>query len=186
MDAFEYLVAKHFEDQGFWTRIGYKVELSKKEKADINNPSMPRPEIDVLAFRPSTAELLIVECKSYLDSRGVGRASFDFNDQDRGGRYKLFNKKRLRDLVFQKVVEQLRNEGALGKKNVTIRLGLACGKIVAGDEDAIRELFAKQDWLLVTPSEIAKSIRDLANKGYENEIATVVVKILERGKNDPR
>ena len=182
MDAFEHLVGRYLEEQGYWIRIGYKIELTPKEKASIGNPSMPRPEIDVVAWKPGTRELLVVECKSYLDSKGVERASFDFVDHDRGGGYKLFNKQRLRDLVSPKLIEQLKSEGALDADfpESRLRLGLACGKIKAGDEVALQQLFDRQGWLLITPSQIAESIRSLADKGYENDIATVVAKILER------
>lgn len=180
MDAFEHLVGRYFEERGYWIRIGYKIELTPKEKADIGNPSMPRPEIDVVAWKPSTRELLVVECKSYLDSKGVERASFNFLDQDRGGNYKLFNKQRLRNLVFAKLQAQLIAEGALDDGPLSTQLALACGKIKPGDEPALTELFQDQSWLLVTPTQIAESIRSLASKGYENDTATIVAKILQR------
>jgi len=180
MDAFEHLVGRYFQERGYWIRIGYKVELTAKEKADIGNPSMPRPEIDVVAWKPSSRELLVIECKSYLDSKGVERASFDFIDHDSGGAYKLFNKQRLRNLVCSRLQEQLREEGALDDAPLTLRLALACGKIKTGDEAALQALFNAQSWLLITPAQIADSIRALASKGYENDVATVVAKILER------
>src|ERR1043165_1994579 len=51
MDAFEVIAARFFEVQGFWTRIGVKVEITKPEKVALNNKSMPRPEIDVVAWK---------------------------------------------------------------------------------------------------------------------------------------
>jgi hypothetical protein len=71
MDAFETIAARFFEVQGYWTRVRVKVEITKPEKVALNNHSMPRPEIDVVAWKPAANELLIVECKSYLDSAGV-------------------------------------------------------------------------------------------------------------------
>ena len=46
------------------------MELTKEEKREIGKPSMPRHEIDILAYKPAQSELMWVECKSYLDSTG--------------------------------------------------------------------------------------------------------------------
>jgi hypothetical protein len=32
MDAFEHIAARLFEAQGYWTRIGYSVEITKEQK----------------------------------------------------------------------------------------------------------------------------------------------------------
>jgi len=69
MDAFEVIAARFFEVQGFWTRIGVKVEITKQEKVVLDNASMPRPEIDVVAWKPATNQLLIIECKRAISIR---------------------------------------------------------------------------------------------------------------------
>ena len=63
MDSFELVVASILEREGYWVRASYKVELTKEEKRSIGKPSAPRWEIDVLAYKASTNELLVVECK---------------------------------------------------------------------------------------------------------------------------
>ena len=50
MNAFEEIIAKLLNQEGYWTRTGYKVNLSPPQKAEIGIPSMPRPEIDILAY----------------------------------------------------------------------------------------------------------------------------------------
>src|SRR3954452_24496400 len=80
MDAFEQIAARLFEVQGYWTRIGYAVELTKEQKVAVGQPSLPRPQLDVIAYKPTTNELLVIECKSYLDSPGVKHAGFHGNE----------------------------------------------------------------------------------------------------------
>ena len=71
MDAFESVVAMLLKRDGYWTTTGFKVELSKAERRAIGKHSAPRWEIDVLAYKASINELLVVECKSFLNSTGV-------------------------------------------------------------------------------------------------------------------
>ena len=106
MDAFESIISTLLAREGFWVRTSYKVELTKPDKREIGRPSSPRWEIDVLAYRPQDNVLQIVECKSYLDSRGV---TFKGLDPDTGGssRYKLFNEPNTRKVVFRRLVQQL-------------------------------------------------------------------------------
>lgn len=51
MDAFESIVAWVLEQEGYWVRTSYKVNLTKSEKRNIGRPSSPRWEIDMLAVR---------------------------------------------------------------------------------------------------------------------------------------
>lgn len=60
MEAFEKLVGGLLERQGYWLRYGFKVELSKREKARIDRPSSPRWELDILAYKASSNQLLVV------------------------------------------------------------------------------------------------------------------------------
>jgi hypothetical protein len=66
MDAFENLIAMLLRRDGYWTTTSVKVELTKDEKKSINRPSNPRWEIDVVAYKGATNQILAVECKSYL------------------------------------------------------------------------------------------------------------------------
>ena len=71
MDAFEQIVARVFDRDGYWIKQSFKVDLRGDEKRLIGTHSMPRPEIDLLAFRPCENLVHVIECKSYLDNPGV-------------------------------------------------------------------------------------------------------------------
>jgi len=68
MDSFEQVVATILGRNGYWVRTSVKVALTPDEKREIGRPSAPRWELDVVAYSGSRNELLVVECKSYLDS----------------------------------------------------------------------------------------------------------------------
>lgn len=70
MDAFEQLVSEILWMEGYWVRASLKVELTKEEKKAIGRPSSPRWELDIVAYSGRDNLLRVVECKSYLDSRG--------------------------------------------------------------------------------------------------------------------
>jgi hypothetical protein len=83
MDAFESLVSMLLRHDGFWTTPSFKVELTKEEKRRINRFSSPRLELDLIAYKGSTNEVLAIECKSYLDSTGVVFRNGSFEPVDR-------------------------------------------------------------------------------------------------------
>lgn len=113
MDAFETIAARFFEVQGYWTRVGVKVEITKPEKVAVNNTSMPRPEIDVVAWKPSTNRFLVIECKSYLDSTGVRLEHLHGQEDVENDKFKLFNRAALRGLIVTALVRHFRAEGSL-------------------------------------------------------------------------
>jgi len=180
MDAFEVVAAKIFDVRGYWTRIGVKVNLTKEQKKALGNPSMPRPEIDVVAFKPSENKLLIVECKSYLDSYGVRTTDFGNAGSKGQKRFKIFNNSALRKMVVKVLLAQLREGQMLLDAEPEIQFVLVAGKIYGDHEAELNKLFKRRGWWLVPPSEIAESIREFAKRGYENEVVTIVTKILER------
>ena len=71
MDYSESIIATLLEAEGYWVRRSFKVNLTKEEKRRIGRLSIPRPEIDLLAYRRPRNEVLALEAKSYLDSPGV-------------------------------------------------------------------------------------------------------------------
>ena len=66
MDAFESVIATILDRDGFWVRTSYKVALNKTEKLEINRPSSPRWELDVIAYRHADNLLWIVSANHFL------------------------------------------------------------------------------------------------------------------------
>jgi len=152
--------------------------LSKAEKCEINRPTSPRWELDVVAYRPADNLLRVVECKSFLDSRGV---AFKGLDPETGGssRYKLFNEPETRKVVFRRMVHQLTDEGSICP-DPNVRLCLAAGKIVASDTDRLHSLFETNDWLLFDREWITDRLQKLADDNYDNTVMSVTAKLLLR------
>ena len=180
MDAFEQIVSKAFEARGYWTRIGFKANLTKATKRDLGNPSMPRPEIDVVAYKPSEKRVLLVECKSYLDSLGVQWKAFLNPESPTGKCYKLFNNKKLFHAVAKQIISQLKDDGMITSPDIQVTLCLVAGNIYGADETQIRKYFKDHKWMFIPPSELVNDLRRFENRGYENDVTTIVVKLLER------
>ena len=142
MDSFESIVRTIFENKGYWVKTSFKVNLTKEEKRIIGRPSSPRWELDIVAFKGGDKEILVIECKSYLDSFGVKADGLrDGKDKER---YKLFNDKILRDTVFRRLLNQLVESGACPEKS-TVKLCLAAGKVASeADREALENYFNKQ------------------------------------------
>jgi hypothetical protein len=178
MDAFESLVSMLLQHDGYWTRPSFKVELSKAEKRLIGLPSCPRWEIDLVAYKGSTNELLAIECKSFLDSRGVVFRNNEFEPQKT---YKLFTKPTLRKVVLSRLAKQLAMQGSCPRMKPT--LCMAVGKIASGtSREALKQHFVKHKWELFDEDWLYSRLKSAAIKSYENDIAFVVSKILLRRK----
>jgi hypothetical protein len=158
------------------------VELTKDEKREIGRHSAPRWELDVVGYRGASNELLVVECKSFLDSPGVKAATFDGLDVVDQKRYKLFFEPTLRRVVLRRLSRQFVKSGYCAARP-RVRLALAAGKI-NGDEESLRRRLAMNRWALWGPSVLRKELQALRDSGYENSVATVVAKILLRGSLD--
>lgn len=179
MDSFESLVRLLLELEGNWTRQSEKVLLSKKTRAELGKPSMPRTEIDVVGFNPRQNEIWAMEVKSYLDSPGVGAKELGQAHAVPKGRYKLFTCERYRVAVF----EELKNnyvEMGLANSNTKIVLGLSAGKIKSNNEAELRSIFKQNRWVLWSPKDLADKARDLERIGYENDPFVLLSKLLVR------
>jgi hypothetical protein len=178
MDSFEQVVAGLLFREGYWVTQGFKVDLTKKEKARIKRPSCPRWEIDLLAFKGSTSELLAVECKSYLDSYGV-RASEIISQPISKSRYKLFVDKTLRDTVLRRLSIQIHELG-LTSSRVKPRLALAAGKIYSNDTKKLEQHFSKHGWKLFNVSWLSEKLKLRSEDSYQDSVADVVSKLIFR------
>jgi hypothetical protein len=187
MDAFESVVSLILEQDGFWVRSRFKVDLTKEEKCVVDRPSSPRWELDLVAYKGATNEVRVIECKSYLDSRGVSVTAFDGTEPRFAKRFKLFNERRLREVVFRRLVVQLEESG-LCAKEPQVTLCLAAGKI-ASDQDRLKlqSHFLANGWVLWDDKWLRNALSSVALRGYENEVPAIMAKLLLRkaGTSNP-
>ncbi|SRR6266404_128553 len=182
MDAFEQVVAEILWRKGYWVRTSVKVELTKEDKQAIALPTSPRWELDVVAYKASENRLLAVECKSYLDSPGVRLRGFDVANEKDAGRFKLFNKPQLREIVFERLRKQLAASGSCNA-DPTVTLCLACGRIASDlDRKGLQSHFAKNGWELWDEAWLHDRLVEMAGGGYENQVSAVVAKLLRKKK----
>jgi hypothetical protein len=182
VDSFESVVAQILERKGYWIRRCFKVNLTKEEKRAISRPSSPRWEIDILAYKASENEVLVVECKSYLDSPGVSAIAFEEQHGASKSNLKLFVEPTLREVVLARLSKQLIGAGLCADEPM-IRLGLAAGHITTEvDRTKVRSIFALKGWELFDENWMISELRALANDGYEDLVPSVVAKLLLRGQ----
>lgn len=179
MNSFENIVAMILDREGYWVKKSYKVELTKEEKRKIGRPSSPRWELDVIAYKPASNLLLVIECKSFLNSPGVGYESFSGRNKKGAERYKLFTDKNLRNVVFSRLVRQLHEKGAC-RKNPKVQLCLAAGKIRPKDWSKIDSHCKKNDWLLFDADWFRTQFEKLEKSGYEDEPAIIAAKLMRK------
>ena len=180
LNSFEGLVATIAATEGYWVRTSLKVNLTKEEKRQIGLPTSPRWELDVVGYKGATNKLLVIECKSYLDSTGIKVENLTDHESKSAKRYKLFTRAGLSDVVFSRLSIQLYESG-LCRKNPEIQLCLAAGKI-STDEDRIklREYFDERGWLLWDDQWIKAHLEELAKTAYEDEPSIITAKMLLR------
>lgn len=175
MDAFESLIEILLNQKGYWTRSSFKVELTAADKMAIGRPTSPRWEIDVVAFKGSTNEVLAIECKSFLDSVGVQFINGEFKPPKT---YKLFCEKTLRKIVLRRLARQLVEIGATNR-TPKVKLCMAAGHIASRtDRNALNRHMKRNRWLLFDEQWIHEQILKAADAGYENSIAHVVAKLV--------
>ncbi len=180
MDYFESIIKTLLENEGYWTRQSFKINVTKEEKRLIGKPTIPRPEIDLIAYKPEENEILVIEVKSYLDSTGVNLSHLQKEYKIPEGRFKLFTCQNYREIVFQRLIKDLLNEGLI-QKELPARLGLVAGNVHKNIEQEMKTYFKDSDIFFWGPSDIKAKIEALAEKGYENEPTVIAAKILLRG-----
>lgn len=180
MDAFEEIIAMLLGREGFWTRTAFKVELTKEEKVKIGRHSSPRWEVDVVAYRPAQNLLQVVECKSYLDSRGVLFEHVSGEDIKAAERYKLFNDATLRSVVLGRLEKQL-VEAGLCIPHPKTQLCLATGKTAREkDRQRLKDYFERNDWIFYDDQWIREKLTGLSETAYMNSGVAVTAKLLIR------
>jgi hypothetical protein len=179
MDHFEGLICTLLEAEGFWIRRSFKVNVTKEEKREIGKHTIPRPEIDILAFRFSDNTVVAVEVKSYLDSAGLKFQDFKLEHDVPEGRYKLFTSQRYRSIVLARLHQDLIAQG-MANSQTKISLGLAVGKLYQNKDELIRQYMLDKNMFFWSPTDIKQRITALAERDYENDPAIMVAKVLLR------
>jgi hypothetical protein len=181
MDHFESIISTLLEAENYWVRRSFKVDVRKAEKVTIGKPSIPRPEIDLLALNFSKNEVIAFEAKSFLDSPGVKLADLQKEHDVSEGRYKLFTSERYRSVVLSRLREDLIACGMANSKT-RITLGLAAGKVYQKQSEPMREFMKLKNWVFWSPEDIKHRIEKLAKpeSRYENDPAIITAKILLR------
>lgn len=179
MDHFENIVTTLLEAEGYWVRQSFKVNLTTAEKQRIGKPSMPRPEIDLLALDLAANEVVAFEAKSYLDSPGVKLADLEARHSVPEGRYKLFTCRRYRTIVARRLLRDLVALD-MAKPSTRVRFGLAAGKVYRSEAAAIRAFMQRNAWEYWSPEDIKSKVTALADKSYENDPAIITARILMR------
>lgn len=179
MDYFEGIIKTLLEHEGYWVRQSFKINLTKQEKRDIGKHTIPRPEVDILAFKPNENRVIVFEAKSYLDSSGVKLTELQKKHKIPEGRYKLFTCDNYRNIVFSRLKQDLIDLG-MGTDKTEIILGLAAGNVYQSKSEEIRSLFSLKGWAFLSPEDIRDKITVLAEKGYENDPSIITTKILKR------
>jgi len=170
MELFEGIIKTLLEHEGYWVRQSFKVNLTKEEKRAIGKHSIPRPEIDLLAFKPGTNSLIVLEAKSYFDSQGVKISELLEHHKIPEGRYKLFTCENYRNIVFSRLIKDLVQFG-LAESDISLQLGLVAGNVYQSKSDDIAEYFASNDWFFWSPETVKYKVNALAELGYENNTA---------------
>ncbi len=183
MNYFENIIKKILEQQGKWVKQSVKVEITKQEKRDIGKHSIPRPEIDLVAYTPKSNKLEIWEVKSFLDSPGVRFIDISKEFKVPEGGYKLFTCENYRRIVFNRLVTQWGSIGLI-LPNPTIQFGLVVGNFRGDDEKKTRELFYKRGWAVIGPKEVRNAIKGFEKTGYENDPYVIASKIIFRNEDD--
>ena len=180
MNAFEQIVAGLFRTEGYWTITGYRVNLTKQEKKEAGKPSLPRPKLDILAYKGITNELVWIECKSYLDSTGVRYSSF-INENDPGfQRYKVYNDTLYRKVISKALIEQTVLVG-LTRSHPILSYCLVAGKVYSEkDRENLREHFSNNGWLFYDNLWLKEKLKNAADSQYEDDTAMIVAKIIQR------
>jgi hypothetical protein len=180
MNSFESIVAGLFRAEGFWTAIGYRVELTKEQKRKIGKPSLARPEIDILAYKGKENQLIWIECKSYLDSPGVRYKHFT-NSSDSGfQRFKVFNDPPYRRVISQALIDQA-TESGLTRPKPKLKYCLVAGKAgTDSDKRKIADMFIKKGWVFHDIDWIREQLKKLATSRYEDDITMMLAKIIQK------
>lgn len=121
-----------------------------------------------------------MECKSFLDSRGVNITAFAGAGDGRPDRYKLFTDSLLCKVVFHRLETQL-VDAEFCRPAPNITLCLVAGRVASEQHrDLLKQHFKNKGWQFWDDEWLRDSLHELPKCGYENNVSTVVAKMLLR------
>lgn len=179
MNAFETIAGQLLSENGYWVRHSVKVDLSKEVRRSIGKPSMPRPEIDIAAYSVRDNQLFLVEVKSFFDSPGVDLRHLKANNDIPAGRYKLITSERYRRVVTEALVADWVRKGII-RSDTKVSYALLAGKVYRQQEQEVHFYLAAMGWEFWGPSWVRDNLDVLIEKGYEDNVVTIVTKIMGR------
>lgn len=185
MDFFESIARRILEDAGYWTRVSVRAELTKKQKKQLGKPSLPRPEVDILAYKPKTKELIFFEVKSFLDSTGVIPSALHPTTIWKPNRYKLLTLRKYQRLVVATIIQRFQRDGLIAGRP-KVRFGLIAGKVKGNREDEVAAIAKLYRWEFIGPCGLQAKIAALAETDYENCPIVMTSKILGRVGRGPK
>jgi hypothetical protein len=176
MDAFESIIAMFLERRGYWTLRSVKVKFKPHEKVWPINKYSPTLELDVVAYKPRENELILIECKSFLDSSGVRLDHVRGLGRD-ARRYRLIHDVPYRTMLKERIESDFLSKGLISE-NPNIKFGLAAGNIYEKDKVGLVQYCNDNGIVLYTPETIQKEIKNLRSSVYLNDEITLTVKLL--------
>ena len=177
MNAFETIVKVFLEEKGYWVRQSVKARISKEDKVALDLPSMPTPEVDLVALNLKENELLLVEAKSLLGSYGVYYEAVSDKKDKLAERYRLFTNRKFREVVTKALREDYLERGLINEKT-KINYALAAGHIHSGNEPSIAKYFSDNGWKLFSPSEIKETVKRLSKKVWQDDLIAMTAKLI--------
>lgn len=186
MNSFEQIVAKIFESKNYWVKSNVRVELTDKEKIRImmdkkKGLSLPRPEIDIVAYSPTRNELLIVETKSYFNSFGVKLSEVSRQHSVPKGTFKLITCKNYRQIVTNGLIREFVNRDLIKSKSVKVRYFLVGGNTYPQNKpesiEKIKNFLEGKKIAYWGIEDIRRELAVIADSGYEDDVVTMATKI---------
>jgi hypothetical protein len=177
MDSFEQILRLYLEEENYWTRHSVKLHLSKADKIKLMLPTMPRIEIDLVAFDVISNILIVIEAKSFLNSRGVDYNALCGDNSNSRNRYRLFNDTTYRQILKNRLKKEFISKKLINK-NTKIKFALAAGKVQSRSESKVESYLKKNGFLYFTPEKIKEGIRNFSLKGWENNLIVMTTKLV--------
>lgn len=177
MNQFEEISRYLLEAEGFWVQTGIKVEITPEQKRFLGKPTMPRPEVDIVAYKRSEDTLYLIEAKTYLNSKGVVYDNIVKRDFT-WDKYKILTYSDFQDIVGGELKADLIKKGLIHSKT-KVRYGLIAAKLYKPKENDFYGLAKERNWFFWGPDEVKSRLSRLINLGYEDNPYSIVAKIIQ-------